>query len=186
MNLFNMIKSKKIEKVSIVGENLTVEDVIAVARYKAEVVIPKEIFECVQKNWDALGRMMADGKIMYGTNTGVGAFGNAILPQDKAVELSYRMVRAHASGVGSPVPEEIARACILLRMNVLAKGYSGVRPIILETMRDMLNKGVVPVICEKGSVGTSGDLAPLAQMGLVVFGEGEAFIKAKDTKVLKL
>lgn len=173
------MKNKKIQKINITGGDLKIEDVIAVARYKAEVVIPKEVLERVQKNWNALEKMMADGKIMYGTNTGVGAFGNSILPKDKAVELSYRMVRAHASGVGDPVPEEIARACILLRMNVLAKGYSGVRPIILETMRDMLNKEVVPVICEKGSVGTSGDLAPLSQMGLVVFGEGEAFYKGK-------
>ncbi len=165
----------KIREVRIVGEGLSVEDVVAVARYKAKVTIPIDIIESVQKNWNTLEKMMADGKVMYGTNTGVGAFGNSILPKEKTIELSYRMVRAHASGVGDPVREEISRACILLRMNVLAKGYSGVRPIILETMRDMLNKGVTPFICEKGSVGTSGDLAPLSQMGLVVFGEGQAF-----------
>ena len=174
-----MKNRKKNKLINIVGEGLKIEDVIAVARYKVEVVVPKEILDRVQKNWNTLKKMMSDGKIMYGTNTGVGAFGNSILPQEKAIELSYRMVRAHASGVGNPVSEEIVRACILLRMNVLAKGYSGVRPIILETMRDMLNKEIVPVICEKGSVGTSGDLAPLSQMGLVVFGEGEAFYKGK-------
>ena len=168
-----------IKEVKITGENLMIEDVIAVARYKAKVIVPNEVFGRVQSNWNALEKMINDGKIMYGTNTGVGAFGNSILPTEKTIELSYRMVRAHASGVGNPVSEEISRACILLRMNVLAKGYSGVRPIILETMRDMLNKIVTPLICEKGSVGTSGDLAPLAQMGLVVFGEGEAFFEGK-------
>src|SRR3989344_6949342 len=174
-----MKNKQKIKTVKIWGEGLTIEDVILVARYKAKVGMPEEVMTRVQKNWNALEKMMAGGKIMYGTNTGVGAFGNSILPNEKAIELSYRMVRAHASGVGKPVPEEISRACILLRMNVLAKGYSGVRPIILETMRDMLNKIVTPLICEKGSVGTSGDLAPLAQMGLVVFGEGEAFFEGK-------
>jgi histidine ammonia-lyase len=174
-----MKNAVNIKKVDVIGENLTVEDVIAVARYKAEVFVSDEIIQRVQANWNTLEKMMAGGKIMYGTNTGVGAFGNSILSQEKAMELSYRMVRAHASGVGDPVSEEIARSCILLRMNVLAKGYSGVRPIILKTMRDMLNKGVVPVICEKGSVGTSGDLAPLSQMGLVVFGEGEAFFDGR-------
>jgi len=184
-----MKNKQKIKTVKIWGEGLTIEDVILVARYKAKVGMPEEVMTRVQKNWNALEKMMAGGKIMYGTNTGVGAFGNSILPNEKAIELSYRMVRAHASGVGKPVPEEISRACILLRMNVLAKGYSGVRPIILETMRDMLNKGITPVICEKGSVGTSGDLAPLSQMGLVVFGEGEAFYKGKryeGTMAMKL
>jgi histidine ammonia-lyase len=174
-----MKNAQEINEVNITGKGLTVEDVIAVARYKAKVVVPKEVIQRVQSNWNTLEKMMDEGKIMYGTNTGVGAFGNSILAKNKTIELSYRMVRAHASGVGSPVAEEISRACILLRLNVLAKGYSGVRPIILETMCDLLNKNVTPVICEKGSVGTSGDLAPLSQMGLVVFGEGEAFFEGQ-------
>ena len=174
-----MKNASKIKEIDITGDNLTVEDVVAVARYGAKVVIPDEITKRIERNWATLQKMIVDGKIMYGTNTGIGAFGNAILPKEKTVELSYRMVRAHASGLGEPVSEEISRSCIILRMNVLAKGYSGIRPIILETMRDMLNKGVTPMICEKGSVGTSGDLAPLSQMGLVVFGEGEAFYKGK-------
>lgn len=174
-----MKNSKNIKLVKITGEGLTVEEVVAVARYKAKVVISDEILARIQKNWDVMEEMIAAGKVMYGTNTGVGAFGNSILPKEKTIELSYRMVRAHAAGVGDPVPEEISRSCILLRMNVLAKGYSGVRPIIIETMGEMLNKGVTPVIYEKGSVGTSGDLAPLSQMGLVVFGEGQAFYQQK-------
>ncbi|MCC6323219.1 histidine ammonia-lyase [Candidatus Nomurabacteria bacterium] len=172
-----MNDASKIKEVEIRGENLTIEEVVAVARYGAKVVVPKESIERIEKNWNTLEKMITDGKVMYGTNTGVGAFGNSVLPKEKTIELSYRMVRAHASGVGDPVNEEIARSCILLRMNVFAKGYSGIRPIIMETMCEMLNKGIVPFICEKGSVGTSGDLAPLSQMGLVVFGEGQAFYK---------
>lgn len=174
-----MKDAKKIKQVKINGEDLTPEGVVAVARYKAKVYIPKNVMLRVQRNWDALSEMVAEGQVMYGTNTGIGAFGNQVLPQDQTIELSYRIVRAHAAGVGEPVPEEIARAAILLRMNVLAKGYSGVRPIILRTMQEMLEKHVTPVIYEKGSVGTSGDLAPLAQMGLVVFGEGEAYYNGK-------
>lgn len=169
----------KTQIINITGKNLTPEQVVAVGRDKARVGIEPKAIQRIKENWAALESMMAEGKIMYGTNTGIGAFGNVILPKEQTIELSYRMVRAHASGVGNPIPEEIARTCILLRMNVLAMGYSGIRPIILETMAAMLNKGVTPVIYEKGSVGTSGDLAPLAQMGLVVFGEGEAFYKGK-------
>ncbi len=180
-----MKNAQNVNRVNITGEGLTIEEVVAVARYKARVIVPDETIQRVQENWNALEKMMTDGKIMYGTNTGVGAFGNSILPKEKTIELSYRMVRAHASGVGQPVSEEISRACILLRLNVLAKGYSGVRPIILKTMGDMLNKNVVPIICEKGSVGTSGDLAPLSQMGLVVFGEGEAFFNGERLPGLK-
>ena len=174
-----MLNAEKIKSVTVTGNTLTIEEVIAASRYRAEIKISAEALEKVKQNWKTLEQMIEKGVVMYGTNTGVGAFGNSILPREKTIELSYRMVRAHASGVGNPVPEEISRACILLRMNVLAKGYSGVRPIILETMRDMLNKDVVPYICEKGSVGTSGDLAPLSQMGLVVFGEGQAFYQGK-------
>lgn len=170
---------KKIKMVVVTGEKLTPEKVVAIGRYKAKVEIDQKTIRRVQKNWETLQSMIAEGKIMYGTNTGIGAFGNVILPKEKTIELSYRMVRAHASGVGNPIPEEIARACIVLRMDVLAMGYSGVRPIILQTMAKMLNKGVTPVIYEKGSVGASGDLAPLAQMGLVIFGEGEAYYRGK-------
>lgn len=169
--------NEKIKKVVVSGDKLTIEDVIAVGRYHAKVFIPALVFDRVQKNWEALENMIKEGKVMYGVNTGIGAFGNTVLPKEQMIELSYRMVRAHAAGVGKPIPEEISRACLLLRLNVLAKGYSGVRPIILNAMAKMLNLGVTPVIYEKGSVGTSGDLAPLSQMGLVVFGEGEAYYK---------
>ena len=174
-----MKDAKNIKYVTLTGNSLTVEEVVAVARYKAIVSLGENVEPQVQANWNALEQMMAEGQIMYGTNTGVGAFGNSILPKEKTIELSYRMVRAHAAGVGPFVSEEISRASLLLRLNVLAKGYSGVRPIILDTMVAMLNQGISPAICEKGSVGTSGDLAPLSQMALVAFGEGQAFYKGK-------
>ncbi|MFA7653993.1 MAG: histidine ammonia-lyase [Candidatus Magasanikbacteria bacterium] len=174
-----MINDSAIKEVVISGQNLTVEQVVAVARYNAVVrLLPTNIVN-IQKNWDALNQMMDDGQVMYGTNTGIGAFGNVILPKEQTIELSYRMVRAHASAVGEPAPLEICRAALVLRLNVLVKGYSGIRPIIAETIVAMLNKQVTPVIYDKGSVGTSGDLAPLSQMALVVFGEGEAWYKGE-------
>lgn len=157
------------------GESLTIEDVAAVARNDASVNVPREIIARIAANWDAIAQMLARGDVMYGLNTGIGGFGNVKISPDKAGELSTRMLRAHASGYGEPVVEELAKASLLLRLNVFAKGYSGVRPLLFETFVEMLNKNVIPVFYEKGSVGTSGDLAPLSQMGLVVIGEGKAY-----------
>ena len=133
--------------------------------------------------------MIERGDVLYGVNTGIGAFGNVRLTNEQGAELSKRMVRAHAAGWGNPLPLDEARACLLLRANVLANGYSGVRPKTLRLFADLLNRNVVPVIYEKGSVGTSGDLAPLAQMALVLMGEREAFFDGKripSAKALKL
>lgn len=166
-------------KIIITGKNLAIEEVVAVARNNAKVEIPSSVIKHIQNNWNAIAQMLDRGDVMYGLNTGIGGFGNVIISKDKAGELSTRMLRAHASGYGEPVEEEIAKATLLLRLNVIAKGYSGMRPILFNTFIEMLNKNVIPVFYEKGSVGTSGDLAPLSQMGLVVIGEGKAYYKGK-------
>ncbi|MFH1779709.1 MAG: histidine ammonia-lyase [Candidatus Micrarchaeota archaeon] len=165
--------------IEINGNNLTIEKIVAVARNKENVFFSEETFSRVEANWFVLQEMISRGDVLYGVNTGIGAFGNVILSKNEGAELSKRMIRAHAAGWGNPLPEDEARACLLLRANVLAKGYSGVRPVILELFASLLNKNVVPVIYEKGSVGTSGDLAPLAQMALVLIGEGEAFFEGE-------
>ncbi len=166
-------------KIILDGNSLTVERVVDVARYGAGIRVPSAVIDRIAANWNAIAAMLARGDVMYGLNTGIGGFGNVRISPDKAGELSTRMLRAHASGYGEPVVEELAKASLLLRMNVFAKGYSGVRPILFETFVKMLNKNVIPVFYEKGSVGTSGDLAPLSQMGLVVIGEGKAYWKGK-------
>lgn len=166
-------------KIILTGENLRVEDIVAVARGNARVVVPDAVLKRVSDNWEAIAQMLDRGDIMYGLNTGIGGFGNVKISKDKAGELSTRMLRAHASGYGNPVDFEIAKASLLLRLNVFSKGYSGVRPILYKTFVEMLNKNVIPVFYEKGSVGTSGDLAPLSQMGLVVIGEGKAYYKGE-------
>jgi len=169
--------SKK--QIILTSKNLTIEDVIAISRNNAKVIIPKKVIKKVQDNWNTIAEMLERGDTMYGLNTGIGGFGNVIISKEKAGELSTRMLKAHASGYGEPVKEEIAKASLLLRLNVFSKGYSGVRPILFNTFVDMLNKNVIPVFYEKGSVGTSGDLAPLSQMGLVVIGEGQAYYQGK-------
>lgn len=167
------------ELIKLTGENLTIEDVVAVARGKTKVIIPNYVLKRVSDNWNTIAQMLDRGDIMYGLNTGIGGFGNVKISKEKAGELSTRMLRAHASGYGNPIDPEIAKATLLLRLNVLAKGYSGVRPILFQTFVEMLNKNVIPLFYEKGSVGTSGDLAPLSQMGLVVIGEGKAYYKSE-------
>lgn len=161
------------------GKNLKIEDVVNIARYGDIISFKSEILNLIQANWDAIASLIKAGKIIYGLNTGIGGFGNIILPPSKTAELSVRMLRAHASGYGDPVSEEVSRATFLCRINVLAKGYSCVRPILFTTMIEMLNRGVNPVGYEKGSLGCSGDLAPLAQMGLVIIGEGKAYFNKK-------
>ncbi|MFH1247180.1 MAG: histidine ammonia-lyase [Candidatus Micrarchaeota archaeon] len=165
----------KENRIEIDGSSLTIEKTVQIARFKTQVFFSENTKKRVDDNWNALQEMLDRGDTLYGVNTGIGAFGNVKISREEGAELSKRMVRAHAAGWGNPLPEDEARACLLLRANVLAKGCSGIRSGTLQLFADLLNKNVVPVIYEKGSVGTSGDLAPLAQMALVLIGEGEAF-----------
>lgn len=176
---------QKIKEVIADGETLTIEKAVAVGRFNARVSVPKEKMELVQANWECLLEMLDEGKILYGVNTGIGGAGNIVISRDQGAELSKRMIRAHAAGVGNPCDIEVARAALLLRLNVLVKGYSGVRPELVQQFIELLNRNITPVIYEKGSVGTSGDLAPLAQMALVLMGEGEVFYKGKRVPALQ-
>src|SRR5690606_1266751 len=113
-------------------------------------------------------------RAVYGVTTGFGRFSEVAIPRDHLEELQLNLIRSHACGVGEPLSRPETRAITLLRANVLAKGYSGVRPEVVELLLEMLNRGVHPVIPEQGSVGASGDLAPLSHLALVLGGEGEA------------
>ncbi len=121
--------------------------------------------------------ILGAGQTVYGVNTGFGKLSDVRIPAEKLTELQINLVRSHAGGVGQPLSEAESRGMLLLRANVLAKGFSGVRPALLELLVALLNAGVHPVIPEKGSVGASGDLAPLAHLALVVIGEGEAIYR---------
>jgi histidine ammonia-lyase len=160
--------------------NITIEDVVRIARNKQVVSPSDQANTNISANWGAIGEMLDRGDVMYGLNTGIGGFGNVRISKDKAGELSTRMLMAHSSGWGEFVKEDIARgATFFLRTALFALGYSGVRPTLFNTMVEMLNKGVTPTFYNKGSVGTSGDLAPLSQMGLVLIGQGNAYYQGK-------
>ncbi|MFT8490879.1 MAG: histidine ammonia-lyase [Gluconobacter oxydans] len=139
-------------------------------------------FEALQRAAESVERIVGRGEPVYGVNTGFGKLAKTRIPDDRLRDLQRNLVLSHAAGIGQPMPERVVRLILLLKANGLARGYSGVRPQIVQLLLDMLNRGVVPVIPEKGSVGASGDLAPLAHMSAVVIGEGEAFYQGKRLK----
>jgi len=156
------------------GENLTIEDVVKVSRKDAKVAIPEEVKRRIKRSREVLERLVKENQVIYGVNTGFGALSKVRISPQEIKELQSNLIRSHSSGVGEPLSTEIVRALLLLRINTLAKGYSGIRLETLETLVEMLNKGVYPVVPAKGSVGASGDLAPLSHMILVLMGEGRA------------
>jgi len=160
--------------VFIDGENLTIHDVVAVARDNAKVEIPKHAKKKVQDARHVLRQLIKQKKLVYGVTTGFGALGNVSIPWENVKQLQTNLIRSHSTGVGKALSKETTRAMMLLRANTLAKGNSGIRLETLETLVQMLNEGVHPIVPEKGSVGASGDLAPLSHMTLVMMGEGEA------------
>jgi histidine ammonia-lyase len=166
-------------KVLVDGENLTIDDVIAVAREGTEVGIPRKAKEKVEKCRQFLEEAVKEKRVVYGVTTGFGALSAVFIPPEKTKKLQANLIRSHSAGVGKPLEKDATRALMLLRANTLAKGNSGIKLQTLETLVQMINKGVHPVIPEKGSVGASGDLAPLAHMTLVMMGEGEAEYQGK-------
>lgn len=161
------------------GETLKIEDVVKVAREKAKVTISEKAKKQVNKSREILEKLVKEKAVIYGVNTGFGALNNRTISQADIKQLQTNLIRSHSAGVGEPLPTEIVRALMLLRINTLVKGYSGIRLETLETLVEMLNKGVHPIIPAKGSVGASGDLAPLSHMILVLIGEGKAEYQGK-------
>jgi histidine ammonia-lyase len=161
------------------GDTLRLEEILQVARNEATVELSPEAETCVRASRDLVERVAAGDTPAYGINTGFGTLAEVRIDKKDLRELQRNLILSHAAGVGTPMSLPEARALLLLRCNVLAKGFSGIR---LETLRlalDMLNKDVVPVVPERGSVGASGDLAPLAHLALVFIGEGEAFYQGQ-------
>jgi histidine ammonia-lyase len=157
------------------GSSLTVEKLVAIARFNEKVELAPEAFERIKVCRAMLEEKLANKEIMYGTNTGIGEFSETMLNDEQVKEFQKYLIYNHAAGIGDPAPIEHVRAALAGRINVHAHGNSGCRPEITLTLVEMLNKGVTPVVCQKGSVGASGDLAPMAQAALLLMGEGEAF-----------
>ncbi|MGP8253742.1 MAG: histidine ammonia-lyase [Terracidiphilus sp.] len=158
------------------GQPMKAADIEAVAIAGRKVEIAAEARTRIAASRAAIEQILAEGRTVYGVNTGFGKLSDVHIKPESLGALQVNLVRSHAGGLGQPLSVPESRAMVLLRANVLAKGFSGVRPELVELLVAMLNAGVTPVIPEKGSVGASGDLAPLAHLALVVIGEGEAWL----------
>ena len=161
--------------ITLDGTALTIEKLTAIARFGEKVELNPESLERIKICRGMLEEKLAAKEIMYGTNTGIGEFSEKVLSDDQVKEFQKYLIYNHAAGIGDPVPVEQVRGALAGRINVHAHGNSGCRPEITLTLVEMLNKGVTPVVCNKGSVGACGDLAPMAQAMLLLMGEGEAF-----------
>lgn len=166
-------------KVVIDGKSLTMEEVVLVARHGYEVELSKSAKEAIEKSRAIVDRFVDEKRTVYGITTGFGKFSDVPISKEETEDLQRNLIISHACGVGPIFSKEIARAIVLLRANALSKGFSGVRPSTVETLLTMLNKDVVPCIPEQGSLGASGDLAPLSHMVLVMIGEGEAMYQGE-------
>src|SRR5512132_1011284 len=161
--------------ITLDGSSLTIEKIVAIARDNEKIELAPEALERIKVCRAMLEQKLAAKEVMYGTNTGIGEFSETMLSDEQVKEFQKYLVYNHAAGIGEPAPVEQVRAALAGRINVHAHGNSGCRPEITLTLVEMLNKGVTPVVCQKGSVGASGDLAPMAQAALLLLGEGEAF-----------
>jgi histidine ammonia-lyase len=161
------------------GQPLTLAEIEAVSLGGCPVAIAPAALARVAASRELIEEILAEGQTVYGVNTGFGKLSDVRIAPGSLAQLQTNLVRSHAGGVGQPLSEGESRAMLALRANVLAKGFSGCRPTLVELLVALLNAGVHPVIPEKGSVGASGDLAPLAHLALVAIGEGEAFYKGE-------
>jgi len=159
----------------LTGQALTLSEIARVASGGVEVRIAPSAHAAIQASRKVIEEIVAHGGVVYGVSTGFGKLSDLHVPANELRQLQLNLVRSHACGIGRPLSVPEVRAMMLLRANVLALGFSGIRLEVIELMCGMLNCGVVPVIPEKGSVGASGDLAPLAHLALTLIGEGEAF-----------
>ncbi len=160
------------EAVEVGAGGITPEDVIAVARNGAQAKLSEAALERMERSAAVVQRLTDSGEPVYGVSTGFGSLATVRIPGERREELQRALIRSHATGMGPPVEREVVRAMMLLRARTLAMGWSGARPIVAERLLDLLNADITPVVPEHGSLGASGDLAPLAHCGMVLMGEG--------------
>ena len=174
-----MFHSRSIDRVVLDGKSLTLADVIAVARHGARVQIAPEALNLMARARAQVVAILEKGEPVYGINTGFGAFSQVPISAGQVDQLQENLIISHAVGCGKALPEDSVRGMLLLRANALCQGHSGIRPQVVQLLADLLNHGVHPVVPEQGSLGASGDLAPLAHMALVLMGKGEAVYQGK-------
>src|SRR6056297_2551100 len=161
------------------GSGLTIDNVVQVARHHEKVELHADAVSRINKCRAMLEDKIEKNEIMYGVNTGIGEFSEVVLNDEQVKQFQKYLIYNHAAGIGDPMPEEHVRGAMLGRINVHAHGNSGNRLEITQTLIDMLNKGVTPFACQKGSVGACGDLAPMSQIALLMLGEGKAYYKGE-------
>ncbi len=168
------------------GNSLKISDVVAVSRFNRKVSLDPAAVSGIKKSRAFVEKILAEKRIVYGVTTGVGELVNQCISPEDAETLQKNLIRSHSTNVGEAFPEDVVRAIILLRANALAKGFSGVRLVVIETLIELLNKNIYPFIPEKGSVGASGDLSPLSHLALVLMGEGECLVEGKRVPSLEV
>src|SRR5579872_5197916 len=156
------------------GSHLTFGQVRQVASHDEHVALSEDAIAGMRRSRAVVEKLAAGDDAVYAVNTGVGLLADVRVSPEDLEQLQRNVIRSHACGVGPPLARDEVRAMMLIRANVLAKGFSGIRPVIAERLCDLLNRGVTPIVPSQGSVGASGDLAPLAHIALVLMGEGEA------------
>ncbi len=161
------------------GTGFTIEKLVQIARHNEKVELHPDAVERMIKCRAMLEKKVQAREIMYGVNTGIGEFSEVVLADNQIEDFQRYLIYNHAAGIGDPAPIEYVRGAMAGRINVLSKGHSGNRPEIAQTLVEMLNKGVTPYVCQKGSVGASGDLAPMSQIALLLMGEGQAYYKGE-------
>ncbi len=161
------------------GSGLNIEKVVRVARFNEKVELAPAALERIKACRAMLEKKVEAGEIMYGVNTGIGEFSEVVLDDEQVKEFQKYLIYNHAAGIGEPAPLEYIRGAMLGRINVHAHGNSACRPVITQTLIELLNKGVTPFVCQKGSVGACGDLAPMSQIALLMMGEGKAYYKGE-------
>jgi len=163
----------------VVDGHLTIEQVIRVARENEPVELHPEAVARIQKCRTLLEDKIKKNEIMYGVNTGIGELANVVLSPEQVEKFQKYIIYSHAAGYGQPLPLDVVRAAMLSRISCHCHGHSGLRLEVVEKLKELLNKGVTPVVCEKGSVGACGDLSPMSQIALVLLGEGEAYYRGE-------
>ncbi|MEE8376703.1 MAG: histidine ammonia-lyase, partial [Acidimicrobiia bacterium] len=164
------------ETVIVDGGPLSPQQVVDVAYRRAMARPADDLAERLRPARELVDRVVDAGDVVYGINTGFGALANTRIGREQGETLQYNLIRSHASGVGDPLPDNLVRAILLLSARTLSQGHSGVRPLIVERLLDMVNRNIIPVVPSQGSVGASGDLAPFAHIALTVIGEGSVRI----------
>jgi len=165
--------------VVISSKDLTLPELVAVARGYAPVELSESVKSDITRSREAVEKMLEERRVVYGITTGFGSFADRVIDPDETKQLQRNLIESHACGIGNPLPEDVVRAMILLRVKSLSKGHSGIRLVTVEKLIEMLNKKLTPVVPEKGSLGSSGDLCPLSHMVLPLLGKGEAIYRGE-------